>query len=134
MSNAKFKRDYARILAKVGDKSNLLVRTQAAGLGASLIERSPVDEGTFKGNWQYGNVTINVDTSSPADKTGTSAQGRINAGLALWKPGQTIWLTNSMPYARRLEYGWSKQSPGGMVRLAVAEFKSNIARIAAGIR
>lgn len=134
MSNAKFKRDFARIAAKVGDKVNSLVIQSATGIGASMVARAPVDFGIFKGNWQYGNVTINTDTSSPADKTGDSANGRIRAGLALWKPGQTIWITNSLPYARRLENGWSQQAPAGMVRLSVLEFKSNVSRIAAGIR
>jgi hypothetical protein len=29
-----------------------------------------------------------------------------------------------MPYALRLEYGWSKQAPAGMVRVTVAEFQA----------
>jgi hypothetical protein len=33
-----------------------------------------------------------------------------------------IYLTNALPYARRLEYGWSKQAPSGMVRISAMRF------------
>ena len=48
--------------------------------------------------------------------------GRINAGIADWKGGQTIYMVNNLPYARRLEYGWSKQSPSGVVRITVQNY------------
>jgi hypothetical protein len=36
--------------------------------------------------------------------------------------GQKIFLTNALPYAIRLENGWSKtQAPQGMVKLSLAE-------------
>lgn len=130
----------ARILASAGKAAETVVRAQVRALGANLIERSPVDLGQFKGNWQYGNDTINTDTNSPFDKTGESAMGRIKVGLASWKAGQTIWITNSLPYARVLEYGrangtpGSMQAPNGMVRLAVLEFKNNVSNTAAGLQ
>ena len=41
-----------------------------------------------------------------------------------------VWI-NNLPYAQRLEDGWSKQAPSGMVGLAVREFRS-IVESAAG--
>ncbi len=134
MSNAGFKKAYAAVLARAGNKASVIVRASALGIGASLVERSPVDTGRFKNNWQYGAGAINTSTGRAPDNGGAGAIGSMSTGIASWKPGQTIYLTNSMPYARRLEYGWSKQSPSGMVRLAVAEFRFNIQRAAAGIR
>jgi hypothetical protein len=44
------------------------------------------------------------------------------------------FLTNNLPYALRLEYGWSKnQAPAGMVGLAVAEFQSIVRDAAAEV-
>jgi nitroimidazol reductase NimA-like FMN-containing flavoprotein (pyridoxamine 5'-phosphate oxidase superfamily) len=37
--------------------------------------------------------------------------------------GQTAYLVNNLPYAVPLEYGHSKQAPGGMVRITLARFQ-----------
>lgn len=84
--------------------------------------------GRFKGNWQGGVGTINTATDSPPDANGGAALGRIKAVLATWKPGQTIYLTNSLSYARPLEYGHSKQAPGGVVRLTAQRYSEAVAR------
>jgi hypothetical protein len=35
-----------------------------------------------------------------------------------------IYLQNSLPYALRLENGWSKQAPGGVLALTVNELEA----------
>ncbi len=126
MSNDAFKRDFAAVLARAGKKAETLVRKSALEIGSSLIKQSPVDTGRFKGNWQCGIGLINTAIESEASKSGAAAKGRIKTGVSSWKPGMTIFITNSLPYARRLEYGWSQQAPYGMVRLTVAEFRSGV--------
>lgn len=37
--------------------------------------------------------------------------------------GNIYWLSNNLPYIERLEYGYSKQTPAGMVRLSIEEVK-----------
>ena len=37
-----------------------------------------------------------------------------------------ITLTNNLPYAQRLEYGWSQQAPQGFVRVNVSRFQQLI--------
>jgi len=111
-----------------------VVRKTAFSLGESMVVMSPVDTGRFRGNWQYGADTINTSTGSADDKSGRTALNRIQAGIRGWKPGQTIWLTNSLPYGPRLEAGWSKQSPAGMVRVSVANYQQYIADAIASVR
>lgn len=136
MSNAQFKRRFAAVLARVSDKAELVTRKTALELHANLVMKSPVDTGRFKGNWQCGIGAINSGGDSSEDKTplgsyGPGASvGRANAVLNGWKPGQTIFLTNSMAYSRRLEYGWSKQAPGGMVRITVREYRGYLRKVA----
>ena len=126
-----FAQDFQKLIDKAGDQVDQVVRASVAGLGAAIVQKSPVDTGRFKGNWQYGGGSINSTTTSPLDPTGASANARILAGLATWKPGQTMYITNSLPYAKRLEYdAWSKQAPAGMVRLSVQAFKDNVAKAA----
>lgn len=37
------------------------------------------------------------------------------------KDGFTIEIANRLPYAERVEYGWSTQAPNGMLRLAILD-------------
>lgn len=134
MSNAAFKRHFAALLKKAGDKAEIVVRKTALELQGGMIEMSPVDTGRFKGNFQCGIGAVNAYTESAEDKTGASAIGRTRAAMSGWKPGQTIMLTNSLPYARRLEYGWSNQAPGGMVRLTVQNYSRALAKAVASTK
>jgi hypothetical protein len=34
-----------------------------------------------------------------------------------------IYLQNNMPYARRIEWGWSKQAPSGVMAMTLAELE-----------
>jgi hypothetical protein len=37
--------------------------------------------------------------------------------------GNTFYMTNNVPYALALEYGWSKQAPQGIVRTILSQYK-----------
>lgn len=129
-----FAADLKKLCDKAGDKSESVVRNVALQLQTQMVERSPVDTGRFKNNWMPGIGQANTATTEQADKTGAGAIGRTQATLAGWKPGQTIWLTNSLPYAMRLENGWSQQAPSGMVRLAVQNVGQAVSTAARGIK
>jgi hypothetical protein len=131
MSNAAFKQNYARLLAKAGNKAELVVRKTAIELQSMMIARSPVDTGRFKGNWQAAIGTVNTDTSAAA---GSDALGRTKTVLVGWKPGQTILLTNSMPYSIKLERGSSQQAPSGVVRLTVQNYSEALTRAVAELK
>lgn len=150
MSNAAFKRQYAAILAKAGARAELVVRQSAVALQSGMVEKSPVGDpsqwknptsappgyvgGRFKGNWQTGIGVINADISAAPDKSGNGSIARALATVQNWKAGQTIFLTNSLPYAAELERGSSTQAPTGVVRLTVMDFQRTVAQIAAGLR
>lgn len=114
-----FAADLNKLCKRAGDKAEMVVRKTALELQSGMIEMSPVKSGRFKSNWTCGVGAVNTDTSAAP---GTDAEGRTRTVLAGWKPGQTIFLTNSLPYARRLENGWSKQAPSGVVRLTVQAY------------
>ena len=139
MSNANFKTDFAKLLAGAGKDAQTVVRLAALELQTMMIESSPVDTGRFKGNWQAGLGSINTTTGSSEDKTplGQSDESNVDRSrkfLLNYKIGQTIFLSNSMPYASVLEYGrangkpGSIQAPGGMVRLAVQNYSQAVAK------
>jgi len=104
-------RDVAELPEKV-------VRGTLIGMGTRIIKRSPVDTGRFRGNWQF---TINSAASGQLPTTTDPTGGLISASQG-WESGSSFYMTNNLPYAERLEFGWSKQAPTGMVRVTLAEY------------
>ena len=129
--NAVFKKNFAALLKRAGDKVDTVVRKTALELQSELIRRSPVDTGRFRSNWNCGLGTINTITTDSVDKEGSGTLARTQATLGSWKPGDMIYLTNSLPYARPLEYGHSKQAPSGMVRLTVTDYSLTLQKMIA---
>lgn len=129
-----FTEDLKKICDRAGDKAELVVRRAALDIGGQLVDRSPVDTGRFKNNWQTGIGGIDKSTSAAADLGGAGAMARLAAQVAAWKPGQSIFVSNSLPYAYRLETGWSKQAPSGIVRLTVQNFEQAVAKAAKGMK
>lgn len=84
--------------------------------------------GRFRGNWQVTFVRPAVGAIDRVDKAGTATLAAGREVLAHYDSGEygSIWFTNNVPYAQRLEYGWSKQAPAGIVRVVAAEINSKV--------
>lgn len=95
-----------------------------------VVLMSPVDTGRFRGNWQVAIGNLPHGTIDLNDPSGSAALGAIQSEIAKLNAGQTIYLINNLPYARRLEYGWSKQAPAGMVRVTVQQFQPIVKKVA----
>lgn len=104
-------------LARMGQKKLKETYKNKAGKGYT--------GGRFKSNWQVGLGSMNESTDS---EPRSDALGRAKVVLDGFKPGQTIFLTNNLAYAKKLEYGHSKQAPSGMVRLTVQDFAQAVKR------
>jgi hypothetical protein len=90
---------------------------------SSVVEKSPVDKGTFRGNWQLGFGEVDANIQSPDDKSGSDTIAKANSELTKFDSKKITYISNSLPYAQRLENGYSNQAPQGMVRLTVLEFR-----------
>lgn len=124
-TNAEFKTRFAALVKRAGDKADLVTRKVAIQLASTMILRSPVDSGRFRANW-YGGTAPGRGAIDVVDQSGQGAIDEVTSNMGDWNAGQTIFITNSLPYAYRLEYGWSQQAPQGMVRLTIAEFASHV--------
>lgn len=114
-----------RLAAKSKQDIEKVGRTATFQLFNAVQLRSPVDTGRFRGNWQFGKDTIPAGALSRLDTTGTLAQQE--ALRALSSPlGGVTYFVNNLPYARRLENGYSQQAPIGMVRISVREFSKYV--------
>lgn len=115
----------------VGDLSTKTVRELSIFALQKLVEMSPVGNpdlwesppppgyvgGRFRGNWQ-------VTTAEPAkgeipdiDPGGgaTMAKGVAVAQKIPDGAYPRVWITNNLPYVERLEDGWSRQAPQGVL-------------------
>jgi hypothetical protein len=63
------------------------------------------------------------------DKIGKATVAKSEAVTMGVKAGDTITLVNNLPYAQRLENGWSGQAPNGMVSLTAQEFQQVVRQI-----
>lgn len=125
-----FATDLAKLCERAGDKAELVVRKVALDMGGQLIDRSPVDTGRFKNNWVTSMGSMSTATGGNADPSAGTARTLLKTQVDGWKPGQTIFITNSLPYAMRLEHGYSKQAPAGMVKLTVQNYAQAVAKAA----
>lgn len=98
---------------------------------ARLKMKSPVDTGRFRASWTIG--LGQPDTSVAPDTAKGQAVTTPEPRIPALTMGQTYYHGNSLPYARRLEYGWSKQAPAGMVRVTALEVPSIIAALTAQV-
>lgn len=124
--------DLQAFKAKTESKMEQAVRAIILQAFGECIRRSPVDTGRFKGNWQTS-TAIPAGVLEVMDPSGGRAIGDLRAALGAFEVGQTMYLANNLPYAERLEDGWSKQAPAGMVKLTVQRWQPIANRVIAQI-
>ena len=91
-------------------------------LFGSAIKDTPVDTGRARGNWQ---TSIGTPEDGEINRNGSGpALAEVAAESAKFGMGKVIYLANNLPYIYRLEFGWSQQQPGGMVRRNAARIQS----------
>lgn len=132
-----FTLDVKAFCDKAKKNPEIVMRQVSMKLFSAIIMGSPVDTGRFRNNW-FANFgpTPSSETTAYTGKQGTAAISRVSKvitesrGLS-WTE---LTLTNNLPYAQRLEYGWSQQAPQGMVRTNVTRFNALLEEEAAKVR
>lgn len=86
--------------------------------------------GQFRGNWDVA-VGLPIVSASPKhiDPSGTATVAAGSSRIATGTEGppfHQIWVLNNLPYAVRLEEGWSTQAPGpgGIVEVTATEISA----------
>lgn len=135
-----FKDDLQNFRNKTVAKQDALVREVVGQVALSLITKSPVGDpalwktkyppknykgGQFRGNWRLGVDAIDGTTNpNDIDPDGGATLDNIVGKIPANAMGHIYYITNGLPYAQRLEDGWSSQAPSGMVALTQIEFYS----------
>lgn len=135
----KFLKEWDAAIKKIGEASDKTVQAASLELFGNIVKRTPVGNptlwkndapagytgGTLRGNWQ---TTIGRPAGSilnDKDKSGSKVSAKASAVTSRFSINgtQSLFFTNNLPYAYRVEYGrWSQQAPSGMVRVSVTSF------------
>lgn len=85
-------------------------------LGKSIVRDTPVDTGEARGNWRFTTSKVSAAYSRSArDVSGAGAIARLAATVGTLTLKKPVYMSNNAPYIERLENGWSKQAPAGML-------------------
>lgn len=118
-----FALDVSKFVEKAKKNPETVMRQVSIKLFSAIIKASPVDTGRFRMNWMASGGTPD---SGVTDKSGNTATGNATSFVLKATDWREFTLTNNLPYAQRLEYGWSQQAPAGMVRTNVSRFQQLI--------
>lgn len=137
-----FEKEWKKALSDIDKAIDKTMRSTALQLFAVIIKRTPVGNpslwqndppagyvgGSLRANWQ---ATINAPASGVVSSTdGAAALNSARSVTARYKVGDDMYLTNNLPYAQRVEDGWSQQRPQGMVRVSVMDFNKQLEKAA----
>lgn len=117
-----FTLDVQRFVDRANGNLDLVVRKIALDLFSRVIIKTPVLTGRAKGSWLVSVNSIPQGDPGTLDKSGNVSIQRVNAAVAGMKAGQVITLCSNLSYSNRLEFGYSKQAPAGMVRITLLEY------------
>lgn len=127
---ASFELQIAEFAKRAGANADLVCKKVGIDVFASVVRRTPVDTGRARGNWvvSIGSpssmISAALDPGDYGDDPGSSSAVKADAALADFQIGASIYIMNNLPYIKRLEDGYSTQTPPGvMVALTVVEFK-----------
>lgn len=153
-----FALDMSKFVGKANKNVDLVVRKIVLDMATEIVKASPVGNpyewdvkfieaavllewipesgyvgGRFKGNWDYGFNAAPTKKYDTIDDTGNASIGRIKDGMAGMPVAAVHYLANNLPYAQRLENGYSDQAPSGMLGLAVLKYQTIVDNAARGM-
>jgi hypothetical protein len=91
---------------------------------AGLTLKTPVLTGRARANWQVSEGDPAQGDVENVDPTGGETISDGNGKIARAATYGVLYITNNLPYIERLENGWSRQAPGGMLELTFQELQS----------
>jgi len=116
MSAREFAIDLKRFGKVTEEQAQTIFQKITIDLDTRVVLGTPVDQGRARGNWFPSlNKPSNAMDMKIQDKSGGQAIAALTSKAMGAKLGDTVWLTNNLPYILPLENGHSKQASEGMV-------------------
>lgn len=134
--------DLKRASQRIKMDTEKKLRGTCFSLSSKVIKRTPVGNpdlwesppphdyigGTLRNAWRASVNAPSSEVGTTPDEGAGMALGTVNEAVARLGLGNTFYVANNMPYARRVEEGWSSQAPAGMVGITLAEAKAEAER------
>ena len=121
-----FALDVSKFVEKAKKNPEKVMRQVSIKLFSAIIKASPVDTGRFRMNWMASGGNPASGATDATDKSGNIAIRNATSFVLKAADWREFTLTNNLPYAQRLEYGWSQQAPQGFVRVNISRFQQLI--------
>ena len=142
-----FTLDLNNAIRNIKENRDEIVRGTLISLSSLIIKNTPVGNpslwapqslpapkgyagGSLRGAWQASIGAPSFTKTGRIDKSGSDTVRKSTGIASTLEVGQTYYLTNPLPYARRVEFGWSKQAPTGMLRNAIMLAQRELDRLA----
>ena len=129
----RFSGDLNKFTEAVEKNHNTVVKKVSFDMVRKIIKRTPVDTGSAKRNWHVDLNNQKKYARSDFDKKGDATIADAMAEINKVDIGDSVYITNNLPYIEALEDGHSAQAPVGMVKVAVAEFERTVKAAAKAI-
>lgn len=98
-----------------------VVAESIVNLSAAVIIQTPVATGHLANNWQ---PTKDAPASGIVNGDNPAQMAEVEKTVAA-SVGGVYYLTNNLPYARRVEFeGWSLKAPQGMLRVSIENYSN----------
>ncbi|UNH39975.1 hypothetical protein [Moellerella wisconsensis] len=99
----------------VSDDVGTEMKRTAGAMFQAVILKSPVDQGTFRGNHRVSEGSPdNQSDENIKDKAGNETLRIGVAAIAKAKPFTILYIQNNLPYSMALENGHSEQATDGV--------------------
>jgi hypothetical protein len=132
IDTTRFSRDRQRFLAQLERGLAAEVTQVAKAAHRELFEGNPVKTGRSSASW---NLTRNQPDTSFWDENyqnpGPSRFQDTKRRIEGFKVGDTLWISNHVPYIEDLENGNSQQAPNGWIIVAIAGLEGELRRLGA---
>ena len=105
-----------------------VIRKACVDLYRRIVERTPVDTGRAKANWQLSTVSTSDKKDDIDGFSANEISSIINenaSNLKVTVNTDKVVIYNNLEYMSYLERGDSKQAPQGMVAVSLAEFEQH---------
>lgn len=124
-------KEFQRLFAAEND---FIIQEATRRVSNSIVRLNPVDEGDSVAEWDAMVGRWPADTKQQPDPKKTRTRKRLADMFRDVKFGQAVFFENTDPIAARLEFGYSKQAPQGIVRLTARRWRQFVRGAATAAR
>jgi hypothetical protein len=94
------------------------VRIMGLQVMRNIVQNTPVDTGRARNNYNVDLNTVDGTITDETDKNTDGTEKFLSATLG-YKLSDVLYISNNLPYIKKLNEGWSKQAPAAFVDKAI---------------